>query len=266
MKSDDMDSLRQRLERGEILIGSWINTSSSIVAEIMSASGFDFLVVDAEHSAVDISQAQLIFQAIQAGNPGCMPMVRLPGNVYAETKRYLDAGAVGVVAPFINSAEEVRELVRSVKYPPLGERGVGYGRSHGYGFTFQQYMDSANELTIVCIQIEDIRGVENLDEILSEKGIDAAMIGPYDLSASMGITGQFENPSYLAARDKILEKCGKHGIAAGIHVVQPNPEEVFERIDEGFRMIAYSLDITMLGTACRQALERIKKRIGDDPQ
>lgn len=127
-----------------LIVGSWINTASPIVAEIMSASGFDFLVVDAEHSAVNVPQAQSIFQAIKAGNSNCMSVVRLPGNIYSETKHYLDAGAMGIIAPLINSAEEARNLVRSVKYPPLGERGVGFGRSHGYGFSFEEYMSKAN--------------------------------------------------------------------------------------------------------------------------
>lgn len=241
------------------LIGSWINTCSPIVAEIMSTSGFDFLVVDAEHSAVDVPQAQSIFQAIKAGNPNCVPMARLPSNSYSETKRYLDAGAMGVISPLINSAEEARELVRSVKYPPDGERGVGYGRAHGYGFSFDGYMKKANDETFICVQIEHTKAVDNIDEILSTQGIDAAFIGPYDLSASMGITAQFDHPDYLSACKTILQKCQEYEVLAGIHVVAPNPEEVLERVSEGFRMIAYSLDITMVGVSCRQGLDIIMK-------
>ncbi|MFQ5864014.1 MAG: HpcH/HpaI aldolase/citrate lyase family protein [bacterium] len=250
----------------DLLIGGWINTCSPVVAEIMSASGFDFLVVDAEHSAIDVPQAQSIFQAIKAGNPSCMPMVRLAGNTYAETKRYLDAGAMGVIAPLINSKTEAKELVRSVKYPPLGDRSVGYGRSHGYGFSFDEYMHAANEKTFVCIQIEHIRAVENLDEILSVEGINAALVGPYDLTASMGITAQFENRDYISARDHILKKCKEYGVIAGIHVVQPNPAEACERIKQGFKMIGYSLDITMIGTVCRLGLNSIKKGLKNDSQ
>jgi len=241
------------------IIGSWINTASPIVAEIMSASGFGFLVVDAEHSAVDVPQALQLFQAIKAGNPKCKPMVRLAGNQYSETKRYLDAGAIGVIAPLINTKEEAEELIRSVKYPPEGERGVGFGRSHAYGFDFENYMQKANDETFVCVQIEHIKAVENLDEIFSVKGIDAAFIGPYDLSASMGITAQFEHPNYTRAWTKILEKCKEHNILPGIHIVQPNPEEVKQKIADGFQMIAYSLDITMLGHLCREGLKKIRE-------
>jgi 2-dehydro-3-deoxyglucarate aldolase len=243
------------------LFGSWVNTASAIGAEIMSGCGFDFLVVDAEHSAVDIHQAQLMFQAIQAGNPNCQPMVRLPGNDYAQTKRYLDAGAMGVICPLVNSAADAKELVRSVKFPPLGERGVGYGRSHGYGFAFDEYMATANERIFVCVKIEHVRAVENIDEILRVEGVNAAFIGPYDLTASMGITGQFEHPDYLKAREDILAACRKHNVRAGVHVIKPKPDEVVERLKEGFSLIGYSLDITMIGEACRRGLEEIHSQL-----
>jgi len=183
----------------------------------------------------------------------------LAGNQYSETKRYLDAGAVGVIAPLINTAEEAQELIRSVKYPPIGERGVGYGRSHGYGFDFENYMEKANDETFVCVQIEHIKAVNNLDAIFSTKGINAAFIGPYDLSASMGITAQFDHPDYINAVDTILNKCIEHGIIPGIHVVKPDPDEVKQKIEKGFKMIAYSLDITMIGASCREGLAEIKK-------
>ncbi len=237
------------------IIGSWVNTASPIAAEVMAAAGFDYLVVDAEHSAVDVSQAQSIFMAIKSGNPSCIPMVRLPGNSYDETKRYLDAGAMGVIAPLINSADEARELVRSVKYPPLGDRGVGYGRSHAYGFGFDDYMATANTSTFVCVQIEHIKGVENLEQIIQVPGIDAAFIGPYDLTASMGITAQFNHQDYKDAVAKILASCKERKLRVGIHVVQPDPAELKQRIDEGFSMIAYSLDITILGSECRRGLQ-----------
>jgi 2-dehydro-3-deoxyglucarate aldolase len=243
----------------EIFLGSWINTMSPIVAEIMSTCGFDFLVVDAEHSAVDFEKCQLLFQAIKAGNPKCIPMVRMPGNQYQDTKRYLDAGATGVIAPLITTKKEAELLVKSVKYPPLGERGVGYGRSHGYGFSFNEYMGRANDETFVCVQIEHIDAIKNLDDIFLVPGINAAFVGPYDLSASMGLTAQFDHAEYKKVISKILKKCNEYNIIPGIHVVQPDPKDVLFRISEGFSMVAYSLDITMIGKACREGIKIIKK-------
>jgi 2-dehydro-3-deoxyglucarate aldolase len=252
-----MTNLREKIRRGPI-IGSWINTASPVAAEIMAAAGFDYLVVDAEHAAVTLKEVRQIFQAIAAGNPRCAPMVRMPGNCYDETKRYLDAGAAGVIAPLICSAEETVRLVRSAKYPPVGDRGVGFGRAHGYGFDFDEYMARANDETFVCAQIEHIDAVRNLESILAVEGVDAALIGPYDLSASMRRTARFDHPEFLAARRTILDTCIARGVAAGIHVVQPDPHQAAARIEEGFGMIAYSLDITMLGTACRHGLSSIR--------
>ena len=254
-----MINLRQLLQAGRCAVGSWVNTLSPVVVELMSAAGFDFLTVDAEHSAVDVPQAQVLFQAIRAGNLDCTPLVRLPGNDYAITKRYLDAGAVGVIAPLINSPEQARELVRAVKYPPEGERGVGFCRANMYGIHFDEAI--ANDQSLVCVQIEHIEGVRNIDEILSVPGVDAAFIGPYDLTASMGITAQFEHPDMQKAMRRILEACKEHGIVPGVHVVQPDVTEVIRRYKEGYRLIAYSLDITMLHRACVDGLTEIRRQI-----
>lgn len=256
-----MRDIRKVLQDGSVAIGSWINTASPIVAELMAAAGFDFLTVDAEHSAVDVPQAQVLFQAIRAGSPDCAPLVRLPGNDYAITKRYLDAGGVGVIAPLINFPEQARELVRAVKYPPEGERGVGFCRANMYGMHFDEAIADANDQTLVCVQIENIEGVRNIDETLSVPGVDAVFIGPYDLTASMGITAQFEHPDTQKAMRRILEACKRHGIVPGIHVVQPDVAEVVRRYKEGYRLIAYSLDITMLHRACVDGLAEIRRQI-----
>ncbi len=256
-----MKSLKEIIRIKGYAIGSWINTASTIVTEIMSAAGFDFLTIDIEHSSIDIERTSQLFQAMKSGNRDCIPLVRLHGNTYAENKRYLDAGAMGVIAPLIKTGEEADVLVKSVKYPPEGERGVGYCRANGYGFSFNSYINSSNRNTFICVQIEHIDSVKNIDKIFSVEGIDAAFIGPYDLSASMGITGDFNNTDYREVIKIITRKCDSFNLIPGIHVVQPNPDEVKQRIDEGFKLIAYSLDITMLGLQCRQGIEKINSLI-----
>jgi 2-dehydro-3-deoxyglucarate aldolase len=240
-----------------------VNSASAVVAELMAAAGFDFLTVDAEHSAVEIPQVQALFQAIRSGNPICAPLVRLPGHDYAMVKRYMDAGAAGVIAPLINSADQAAEVVSAVKYPPDGSRGVGYARANVYGMALQDAVASANAETLVCVQIEHADGVAAVNEILAVPGVDAAFIGPYDLSASMGITGQFDHRLMRDAERRILESCRHHGVAAGIHVVAPDPAEVARRIAEGYRMIAYSLDITMLADASVRGLAEIRRLAGE---
>ncbi len=256
-----MSPLAKALDLGRPLIGSWINTCSPVAAELMAAAGFDFLAVDAEHAAVDVPQGQALFQAIGAGNPWCAPLVRLPDLRHATIKRFMDAGAVGVIAPQVNSAKQAHEVVSAVKYPPLGSRGVGFARANLYGMLLHEAVASANDQTMVCLQIEHVSGVENIEQILGVTGVDAIFIGPYDLSASMGLTGQFDHPVMRAATDRVLDACARHEVAAGIHVIQPDVDEVVRHVDEGYRLIAYSLDITMLLHQCRTALRHLQERL-----
>ena len=256
-----MNSLRHILRNDQCAIGSWINTVSPVAAELMSAAGFDFLTVDAEHSAVDVAGAQSLFQAIRSGNPDCAPLVRLPGIDHDVIRRFVDAGATGVIAPLVNSPEQARGVIRAVKYPPEGDRGVGFCRANMYGMDFDRATAAANDETFVCVQIEHIKAVENIDEILSVPGLDAVFVGPYDLTASMGVTAQFEHSDVQEAMQRILGACQENGIVAGIHAVQPDVAEVLRRIEEGYRFIAFSLDIVMLQRACVDGLAEIRRRI-----
>jgi len=224
----------------------------------MAAVGFDFVCIDAEHSAVDVAQCQGLFQAIRAGNPDCAPVVRLHGADYALVKRYLDAGARGVVCPLINTRQDAELILSAVKYPPEGRRGVGFCRANQFGRRVTDEFKAANREILTAVQIEHIDGVANIDEILAVPGIDAVFIGPYDLSASMGITAQFTHPDYLQARDRILSACNEHGVVPGIHVVQPNSEELIARAHEGYRFLAYSLDITMLLHTCQAGVAKLR--------
>lgn len=248
----------QALREGRTVLGTWLNSGSPVLAELLAQSGFDFVCLDAEHSAFDVPQAQPIFQAITSGAPDCAAFVRLHGLDYAFVKRYLDAGVRGVICPLITTAEEAKRLVEAVKYPPLGRRGVGFCRANGYGLRLQEHFDHANDEILTAVQIEHLDAVNNLDAIFSVPGIHAAFIGPYDLSASMGLTAKFDHPEYVKARDRILAACQAHGIFAGLHVVAPNPPELVARAREGYRLIAYSLDITMVQHACRAAFAEFK--------
>ncbi len=256
-----MKNLRHALRSGQTVVGTWLNSGSPIVAELLACCGFDYVCVDLEHSAVDLPQAQALFQAIVSGNPDCAPMARLHGVDYSLVKRYLDAGARGVIGPLVNTAEQAQLLVDAVKYPPAGRRGVGFCRANQYGINLGREVVAVNEEILVAVQIEHIEGVNNIDAILAVPGVDAVFIGPYDLSASMGITAQFDHPDYLAARERILVACQRRGIPAGIHVVQPDTEELIKRATEGYRLLAYSLDITMLIKSSTVALEKMRSFI-----
>lgn len=254
-----MRSIRKKLLSGDTVVGTWCNSGSTVIAELLAACGFDYVCVDVEHSAVDLPQTQQLFQAITSGSPQCAPIVRLHGVDYALVKRYLDAGARGVVCPLINSRADAELLVTAVKYPPLGRRGVGFCRANQFGLRVTDEFAVANDEILTAVQIEHVDGVRNIDEILAVPGIDAVFIGPYDLTASMGITAQFDHPDYLAARARILAACRRHDVVAGIHVVQPDTGELLQRAAEGYRLLAYSLDITMLMQSCTAGIGKLKE-------
>lgn len=252
-----MEPLPSRIQN-ETVIGTWINTNSSVVAELLASIGFDFLTIDAEHAAVGISDVQAMCQAITAGNPDCTPLVRLPETNYETVKRHLDAGAGGVIAPLINTPEEAREVVEAAKYPPEGRRGVGFARSNAYGTDFDDSVPNDNDDILVCIQIEHQQAIEHIDEILSVDGVDAALFGPYDLSASLDVTGQFDHPKFESAIKTAETACRENNVVLGTHVVQPNVDEAIQCVEDGYRLLAYSLDITVLSEVFDRDLSDIR--------
>ena len=180
-------SFRERLLRGDRLIGTTVTLPSPEVAEILSRVGFDWLWIDTEHSPYDTLMAQRL---LQAAGPGFPSIIRVPWADDVWIKKALDTGATGVIVPQVNTADDARRVVAACKYPPAGTRGVGSTRAHTYGLEFQSYIDTANRETAIIVQAEHIEAVDNIEEITAVEGLDALMVGPYDLSASMGKIGQ----------------------------------------------------------------------------
>ena len=243
------NSVKQNLSEGKITLGSWISLAHTSIAEIMARSGFEWLAIDMEHSVIGIHDIEPLVQTIEAS--GCVPLVRLWSNDPVLAKRVLDAGAYGVIVPMVNSREDAEKAVKSVKYPPDGERGVGLYRAQGFGVKFEEYKNSANQQTLVIIQIEHRKAVENIEEIVSVPDVDGVMIGPYDMSGSYGIPGELDHPLIKQAQEKVLAAAKAANKAAGIHVVSPSAASVGERISDGFRFIAYSTDAILLDNKCR---------------
>jgi len=235
-----LDSLKARLKKQEITIGSWITLGHPSIAEIMANAGFDWLTVDMEHSAITLDLAQQLIQVIELC--GVAPLVRVGENNPTMIKRVMDAGSHGVIVPMVNSKDDAINAVNAVKYPPTGKRGVGLARAQGYGVAFDKYKEWVDRDSIVIVQIEHIKAVENLEEILSVQGVDGFIVGPYDLSGSLGVPGEFENPKVIEA-------------------LPPKPELVEQRIIDGYTFIAYSVDFLFLGEMCRQGLRDIRNLI-----
>jgi len=253
--------LKARLIRGEVALGSWIQLAHPANAEIMAAAGFDWLTVDLEHSVITIREAEELIRIISLS--GVVPLVRVPSNDAVQIKRVMDAGAAGVIVPMVNTPEEAERAVAAVRYPPQGSRGVGLARAQGYGARFQEYCEWLARESLVIVQIEHIEAVRNLDGILSVKGVDGFMVGPYDLSGSLGISGQFTHREMRRALAEIRRVAAQHPrVASGFHVVPPKPELVTQKIREGYRFIAYSTDMIFLGESCRSGVQAIRSRLG----
>jgi len=247
--------LKSRIARHETTIGSWITLAHPAIAEIMAKAGFDWLTVEMEHSSITIRDAEELIRVIDLC--GVVPLVRVGENNRTLIKRVLDAGAHGVIVPMVNSREDAEQALQAARYPPDGCRGVGLARAQHYGLDFDSYRKWNEQNSIVIAQIEHIRAVENLDQILST-GVDGFMIGPYDLSGSLGIPGQFTHPKFLEALEHIRSVQAKTKVPAGYHVVRPNPQLVADKIQEGYSLIAYSDDFLFLGETCRQDLQTIR--------
>lgn len=252
-------SLKKRMQEKKVTLGCWITLGHTAIPEILLKAGFDWLTIDMEHSAITLSEAQQLIQVIELG--GATPLVRVGVNDPLLIKQVMDAGAHGVIVPMVNSVEEAQAAVSAVKYPPIGTRGVGLGRAQGYGSDFEAYKNWAEKESIVVVQIEHIKGAQNLENILSVKGVDGFLVGPYDLSASMGMPGQFDHPEVLQVLNKIKEIASKSKVVSGFHVISPTPEAVTAKIKEGFRFVAFSLDSLLLSDFCRRGVASIKANI-----
>ena len=238
-----VNKIRKKLRNNDVSIGSWIQLNSPDVAEIMGQAGFDWVAVDMEHGSIAHSDLPNIFRALELG--GTLPIARIAEGTLSNCKQALDAGAGGIIAPMIMDAEQLEQIINWCCWPPKGIRGVGYSRANLYGKNFDSYRNEA-QAPLIIAQIEHIKAVDNLESILSVGGLDATIIGPYDLSASMGLTGDLEHPDVILACKKVIEISKKLGIPSGMHVVDPNKEKLKIATDNGYSFIAYSLDAVFL--------------------
>jgi len=253
-------SFRERLKSGERLIGTIVSLSAPESAEIMREAGFDWLFLDAEHGPLSAGDLQGL---MQGAGPGMPCLVRLSSGEASPIKQALDVGAAGIIAPMINTVEQAEEVVRLAKYPPMGERGVGLSRAHGYGLNFREYISSANEATAVVVQAEHITAVENIESITEVEGIDAVMVGPYDLSASMGRIGEVQHPEVRTAIDRVTEACLRKGIRLGVFGM--SSEAVKPYIELGYTLIIAGVDAMLLAGAASGLLAEVKALRQNEP-
>jgi 2-keto-3-deoxy-L-rhamnonate aldolase RhmA len=246
-------NLKARLRNGDLLIGVLVTIPSADVADIMSRVGFDYLWLDAEHGPADFVHIQMM---VQAAGGRCPCLVRVPENKEVWIKRALDTGCHGVVVPQIKSAAEARQAVEACLYPPDGQRSVGLSRAHDYGLSFQDYVNAANnELTIV-LQVEHAQGVQNIESIVSVPGVDAILVGPFDLSGSLNLLGQITHPRVQEAIEEVRRACQAARVPLGIFTV--DVPSATSWIDKGFSLIALNTDASFLWKSTKAALAEVR--------
>lgn len=236
---EKINSIRLTLLNGYVSIGSWMQLSDPSVAEIMGQAGYDWIAIDLEHGSITISQLPDLFRALELG--GTLPLARLAQGSVKDCKQVLDAGAGGVIIPMVESSEQLKMIVEACRWPPAGTRGVGFSRANLFGKHFEEYREEAQSPLIVAM-IEHIKAIDQLEKILQVDGLDAILVGPYDLSASMNKTGEFDDPEFKETINTIKLLCERYNVACGLHVVQPDRTMLQQRIDEKYRFIAYSID------------------------
>lgn len=250
------NELKRKLRAGETVVGCFVGYPSAETVEICGLAGYDFVMIDAEHGPISPESAYHMVLAAEAS--GTTPLIRVWQNAQPVILRYLDTGAAGVMVPQVNSAEEAAAVVRAAKYHPHGRRGMAGVRAAGFGVrqSLPEYIAEANQETMVIVQVENIRAVEALPEILEVPGIDVLFVGPADLSSSMGFPGQLDHPEVQATIDHVLETARDHDVA--LAMIAGSAEAANREIARGFRMIGASAG-ALLGSASRQLLANVSR-------
>lgn len=244
---------KSALEKRRLSLGSWVQIGHPAVAEVLAGCGMDWICVDLEHGAIDLSEMTNLFRAIDSFK-SCTPIARLPLNDPIWIRRTLDAGAQGLIIPMINHPSEAEAAIKQAKYPPCGIRGFGYSRSNKHGMHFSKSTNTFNDELVMIMQIEHKNAIDHLDEILEVPGVDGLFIGPLDLSGSMGLVGQLDHPQMVDALTRYRKACLRHKKAAGIHIVRPTPSIIKQSIDEGYSFIAMGLDNVFIEEGAKASL------------
>ncbi len=253
--SDRNTSLRQRIRRGEVVFGPFMKLSCPPIVEIMGHAGFDFAIFDTEHGPITFESIEDLIRASEVA--GISPLVRVYKNDPALISRALDLRAEGVIVPHVSSEEDAIRLTRASRYYPEGERGVcKYVRAADFSATDQHtYFSRANQDTLVVAIAEGSEGISNIDKILAVPGIDVVFVGPYDLSQSLGIPGQVDNPRVTQEIERIVDNARAAGIAVGTFV--DNTAAAGRWLKAGIQFIAMSVDVGIVYQAAKGIVDSL---------
>jgi 2-keto-3-deoxy-L-rhamnonate aldolase RhmA len=239
-----LNQLKTRLQRRASVFGAWTSLGHPSITEIFTTAGVDFVGIDLEHSTIGQEQAQRIIAAAQAAGVSCLP--RVSSHNPEQVRRLLDSGADGVIVPMVSTAAEIAAIVDWIKYPPVGRRSFGVSRAQGYGNDFDRYVDEWNARSVIVAQIESTTGVEAADSLMAHPELDGIMIGPYDLSGSLGVPGQLTHPSVAEACRHVVETARDRGKACGTQLIAPTSEEIRATMEAGYTFIVLASDVFIL--------------------
>lgn len=249
---------KARLRAGEVVHGGWLTIPDLSVCDIMARAGFDYLIIDAEHSPWTIADIQLAL-AVFAPSPTAV-LVRIPSHDAVFIKQVLDVGIDGIICPIVRTAEEARLLVSECRYPPAGIRGFGPRRAAAYGVEVADYTAATNDDVIVIPQIEDAGYLAEVVGMIETDGIDAICLGPTDLSGSLGLLRQFDHPDVVEALDFVLDAARTRGVAVCSGIVIGIDDQA-EWIAKGARMTLIAADASILADGASSALALIRDRV-----
>lgn len=248
--------LKEALSSQPAAYGPFVTIASPPLVELMGYAGFDFVIIDSEHGSMGFESVENLVRA--ADSVGITSIVRVPKNDEAYILKALDTGAGGVMVPHIEDRGAAEEAVAASRFAPEGRRGVSpYTRAASYShIEKEKYFRLANEEVMVVLQIEGVRGLENLDEVLGVKGIDIIFIGPYDLSQSLGVPGAIRDRRVAEAMARVVDKCRGRGVTVGTFA--DTPEMAREWVGRGVRFIGYSVDTGIILDKCREIVRELR--------
>jgi 2-dehydro-3-deoxyglucarate aldolase len=244
-------NLKLRLRARDLIFGSWVSFAHPSITEIFAAHKFDFLAIDLEHGTINLEQAQRIIAASQYFNVPCLPRPVSHSNDWI--KPLLESGSDGLIAPMVNTESELLGLLDDVKYPPTGKRSFGVNRAQGYGSNFDQYVKAWNNSSVFIAQIESKTAVDRIEKIIAHPDLDGIMIGPYDLSGSLGVPGEKFHPLVKEAESKVIKACAERGISCGTQISDFNRDSVNDALSMGYTFIIASSDLFVLDSWANSA-------------
>jgi 2-keto-3-deoxy-L-rhamnonate aldolase RhmA len=237
-------ALRQKLRNRERIFGGWVSYSHPSITETFARAGFDFIAIDMEHSTISLGEAQRIIAASQSEGVPCLPRPVSHSNDWI--KPLLESGADGVVVQMVNTPAEVEALVSLVKYPPVGRRSYGVNRAQAYGYDFDEYTSTWNATSSLIIQVESVEAVENIDALVAFDEVDGVMVGPYDISGSLGVPGQTGHPRVIEASRHVIEACSRAGKSCGTQTADPGEAGVNALFDLGYTFAILGSDLFVI--------------------